>query len=48
MYIKALASAKASGDASKSRRLDRQLKVNNDLINRILLIFLHLDYPRIT
>ena len=27
MYNKALASAKASGDASKARRLDRQLKV---------------------
>jgi hypothetical protein len=48
MYTKALASAKASGDTSKSRRLDRQLKVNNDPINRIFLIFLHLDYPRIT
>lgn len=27
MYTKALAAAKTSGDASKARRLDRQLKV---------------------
>jgi hypothetical protein len=29
MYAKAIAAAKASGDASKTRRLDRQLKVYN-------------------
>lgn len=28
MYLKAIASAKANGDATKSRRYDRQLKVN--------------------
>ena len=27
MYTKAIAAAKASGDAAKSRRLERQLKV---------------------
>lgn len=27
MYVKAVAAAKASGDAAKSRRLERQLKV---------------------
>jgi hypothetical protein len=31
MYAKALAASKASGDSSKARRLDRQLKVNNQL-----------------
>jgi hypothetical protein len=31
MYSKALAAAKASGDASKARRLDRQLKVYNSI-----------------
>lgn len=48
MYVKALASAKASGDASKSRRLDRQLKVNKTPVNLIVFIFLRLDYSRIT
>ncbi|CAF3908062.1 unnamed protein product [Rotaria sp. Silwood2] len=32
MYVKAVAAAKASGDAAKSRRLDRQLKTIQDLL----------------
>jgi hypothetical protein len=48
MYVKAIAAAKVSGDASKTRRLERQLKVNNSSVNRIVFIFLHLDYSRTT
>jgi hypothetical protein len=33
MYVKALAAAKASGDSSKARRLDRQLKVHNSIFD---------------
>ncbi len=33
MYTKAVAAAKSSGDASKSRRLERQLKVYNSIFN---------------
>jgi hypothetical protein len=33
MYTKAVAAAKLSGDASKSRRLERQLKVHNSIFN---------------
>jgi hypothetical protein len=33
MYAKAIAAAKASGDAAKSRRLERQLKVYNTIFD---------------
>jgi len=33
MYTKAVAAAKSIGDASKSRRLGRQLKVDNSIFN---------------
>jgi hypothetical protein len=33
MYGKALTAAKSSGDVTKSRRLERQLKVNNFIFN---------------
>jgi len=33
MYTKALATAKSNGDATKARRLERQLKVHNSIFN---------------
>jgi hypothetical protein len=33
MYTKALAAAKSNGDATKARRLERQLKVHNSIFN---------------
>jgi hypothetical protein len=33
MYGKAIAAAKTTGDASKSRRLERQLKVYRSIFN---------------
>lgn len=51
MYTKALAGAKAGGDASKARRLDRQLKVESlqsESIDFQSLLSRSLDYSRFT
>ena len=48
MYSKAIATAKSSGDASKSRRLERQFKVEIFKLKPVVLIFLSLGYSRFT
>ena len=47
MYVKAIAAAKASGDAAKSRRLERQLKVMHGSIDWIGFILYLIDDSRI-
>lgn len=47
MYVKAIAAAKTSGDASKSRRLERQLKVMHGSIDWIRFILHLIDDSRI-